>query len=126
MALDPTTVLYASILLGVVIVLALHRFIASSSTNSSTKAREANSTKLVPKQWLGKLSLEHVATHNTEKDAWIIVDGKVYDVTEYVDLHPGGDAILRNVGADSSVGFHGPQHPSSASDILSRYLVGEI
>ena len=57
---------------------------------------------------------------------WIIVDGKVYDVTEYVDIHPGGDAILRNAGRDSSVGFHGPQHPSSAVDILSKYHIGEI
>ena len=57
---------------------------------------------------------------------WIIIDGKVYDVTEYVDIHPGGDAILRNAGGDSSVGFHGPQHPSSAVDILSKYHIGEI
>jgi cytochrome b involved in lipid metabolism len=28
----------------------------------------------------------------------VIIQGKVYDVTGYVDEHPGGDAILRNAG----------------------------
>ena len=42
-----------------------------------------------------------VAKHSSRDDAWIIVDGKVYDVTEYVDIHPGDDAILNYVGGDS-------------------------
>jgi|APGre2960657423_1045063.scaffolds.fasta_scaffold43994_2 hypothetical protein len=33
-----------------------------------------------------------------QRDLWIIVKGKVYDVTSYVEEHPGGDAILRNAG----------------------------
>ena len=42
-----------------------------------------------------------VAKHARRDDAWIIVDGKVYDVTDYVDIHPGDDAILNYVGGDS-------------------------
>lgn len=38
----------------------------------------------------GNLSKEEVAKHNKPTDAWIIVDGKVYDITTYIDLHPGG------------------------------------
>jgi len=31
----------------------------------------------------------------------------VYDVTPYVEEHPGGDAILNNAGRDSTKGFYG-------------------
>jgi hypothetical protein len=32
---------------------------------------------------------------------------QVYDVTPFVEEHPGGDAILNNAGGDSTVGFFG-------------------
>lgn len=32
---------------------------------------------------------------------------QVYDVTSFVEEHPGGDAILNNAGADSTEGFFG-------------------
>jgi hypothetical protein len=32
---------------------------------------------------------------------------QVYDVTPYVEEHPGGDAILNNAGGDSTEGFFG-------------------
>jgi cytochrome b involved in lipid metabolism len=45
----------------------------------------------------GNLTKEEVSRHNTSEDAWIIVDGKVYDITTYVDLHPGGRAYLMTI-----------------------------
>ncbi|KAI9313664.1 putative acyl-CoA dehydrogenase [Zopfochytrium polystomum] len=39
-------------------------------------------------------SLADVAAHSTETDAWIVVDGKVYDVTDFLDAHPGGRRVL--------------------------------
>lgn len=32
---------------------------------------------------------------------------QVYDVTSYVEEHPGGDAILAHAGDDSTEGFYG-------------------
>lgn len=44
-------------------------------------------------------SLEDCATHNTEKDCWLIIHGKVYDVTNFLDEHPGGyDIVVANTG----------------------------
>ena len=74
----------------------------------------------------GSFALEEVAKHNTREDCWIIVDGSVYDVTSYVEDHPGGDSILNNAGKDSSEGVHGPQHPVSMYDVLALYKIGEL
>lgn len=35
-----------------------------------------------------------VAKHTTADDAWLIIGGKVLDVTPWLDDHPGGDVVL--------------------------------
>ena len=67
---------------------------------------------------------EHVA--NNPERTFISIHENVYDVTDYIDEHPGGDAILANAGGDSTVGVHGPQHPISMWDVLALYKIGEL
>ena len=69
---------------------------------------------------------EEVAKHNTREDAWIIVKDRVYDISEYIDEHPGGDAILTDVGGDATEGFYGPQHPPTVYDHLEVYYIGDL
>lgn len=70
--------------------------------------------------------------HNKEGDLWLIIKNrgsekhKVYDVSTYVDDHPGGYAIFNHAGKDSTIGFLGPQHPENVSLILEEYLIGEV
>lgn len=61
---------------------------------------------------------EEVAKHNTSGDLWLIINGKVYDFTDYFLLHPGGEAILRNAGKDSTVGFSKSHHPARVWDMV--------
>jgi len=54
---------------------------------------------------------EEIAKHNREDDCWFILEGKVYDVTTFMDIHPGGKRALMNfAGKDASanIEFHSP------------------
>lgn len=37
-----------------------------------------------------KVSTQEVVQHNKRADTWIVVDGEVYDMTEFAPEHPGG------------------------------------
>ncbi|PWA36548.1 cytochrome B5-like protein [Artemisia annua] len=50
----------------------------------------------------------------------------VYDVTPYVEEHPGGDAILAHPGDDSTEGFFGPQHATRLFDMIDIFYLGEL
>jgi L-lactate dehydrogenase (cytochrome) len=36
------------------------------------------------------VSVEEISKHNTPEDCWIVVEGKVWDITEFAPEHPGG------------------------------------
>lgn len=50
---------------------------------------------------------QEVAKHNTDDSVWFIIDTVVYDVSEFLDAHPGGEAVLRQVaGKDATAAFY--------------------
>jgi len=41
--------------------------------------------------------------HNKSNDAWMAINGKVYDVTAYIPYHPGGEReLMRVAGRDGT------------------------
>jgi len=73
------------------------------------------------------ISLEEVKLHNTEKDCWIIVHGKVYDVTKYLNDHPGGVEIVTDLaGQDATTDYDDVGHTQEAHEILEKFLIGHL
>ncbi|KAH9175171.1 acyl-CoA dehydrogenase [Lactarius sanguifluus] len=59
---------------------------------------------------LKEFTVEEVAKHNKEGDLWIVVDSRVYDVSRFANLHPGGAAVLlvdTIAGKDATKAFFG-------------------
>ncbi|KAL6509230.1 Cytochrome b5 isoform E [Orobanche gracilis] len=70
---------------------------------------------------------EEVAKHNNTKDCWLIINGKVYDVTPFMDDHPGGDEVLLSAtGKDATNDFEDVGHSDSAREMLDKYYIGEM
>ena len=80
---------------------------------------------------LKTFSLEEVAEHTIakgeDKSIWIVIHDRVYDVTKFLDEHPGGKAIMIvNAGIDSTEVFEDVGHSSDAREMLKEYLIGEL
>ncbi|GAA5976635.1 hypothetical protein JCM11641_005647 [Rhodosporidiobolus odoratus] len=69
---------------------------------------------------------EEVAKHNKEGDLYIIIDSAVYDLSKFVDLHPGGAHVLLQVaGQDATTAFFG-MHRAEVLNKYGRYIVGSV
>ncbi|WFD33466.1 hypothetical protein MCUN1_000279 [Malassezia cuniculi] len=65
--------------------------------------------------------------HKSENDLWLLIDGKVYDVTKFISEHPGGDEVLITEGGrDATEPYEDVGHSEDAYDILKTLLIGEI
>ncbi len=77
-------------------------------------------------------TIAEIAEHNTETDCWLLIDGKVYDTTDYIISHPGGTAMLQGCGTDATKLFRtrpmgsGTPHSDNAKDLLKDYYIGDL
>ena len=72
-----------------------------------------------------EFTLEEVATHNTEQDCWCIINGNVYDITEFLPDHPGGKtAPVLLSGGDATKEFNMLHTPDLLDKYGVEYLIG--
>lgn len=111
------------------------------STNQSTSppiSSQSDSIKSEDIQGSAKLTKTEVAQHNSANDCWTIIENKVYDISDYISRHPGGDVIVQTCGTDGTTLFtqrktsdgqsvgSGTPHDSTAEDQLNNYLLGPL
>ncbi|KAM3625010.1 uncharacterized protein V6R79_005542 [Siganus canaliculatus] len=72
-------------------------------------------------------TLEEIRVHNMSNDTWLIIHDKVYDITGFLEEHPGGEEVLlEQAGADATESFEDVGHSTDAREMLEQYLVGEL
>ena len=75
---------------------------------------------------LPEYTMDQVAGHASESDAWMVLNDLVYDVTSFVQDHPGGAVILDGAGKDATTLFHNSFHSPYARRLLDKFLIGRI
>ncbi|XP_076275141.1 cytochrome b5 reductase 4-like isoform X2 [Rhynchophorus ferrugineus] len=77
----------------------------------------------------GNLSVTklELARHNTMTDAWTAIRGRVYNITEYLAFHPGGeDELMRGAGIDATRLFEEVHPWVNYEQILQKCYVGKL
>lgn len=95
----------------------------AASTQPDTKPAVINSSV-----GANNFTMADVAKHNTRTDCWSAVNGGVYDLTSFVDRHPGGvNKIIMICGIDGSSLFD-KQHGGSsvAQAALGLLKIGNL
>jgi predicted heme/steroid binding protein len=73
-------------------------------------------------------TMEEVKAHSSQGDCWVAINGKVCNLTDFINSHPGGVApIMGKAGKDASVEWNGIHNPDAiekiAPDVVIGYLV---
>ncbi|KAJ4839102.1 hypothetical protein Tsubulata_014910 [Turnera subulata] len=73
------------------------------------------------------IHFDELANHSTRKDCWILIHGKVYDLTTFLPDHPGGDEVLMGATAkDGTPYFEDVGHSPNAKELMKKYYIGDI
>ncbi|QQK41801.1 Cytochrome b5 reductase, putative [Penicillium digitatum] len=89
-------------------------------------------TKELRSEWksdveLPEYTLKDVAAHNTKGDTWVIIHGQVFELTKYLQDHPGGaDALMEVAGIDATAAYEDVGHSEDAREIMQPFLVGTL
>ncbi|VUC29981.1 unnamed protein product [Clonostachys rosea] len=73
------------------------------------------------------ITTSELEQHNTTNDLWVSVHGNVYNLTSFLNDHPGGiDSILQCAGDDGTEAYDYAGHSKAASATLARFLIGPL
>lgn len=101
----------------------------STEPSAMTTLRGSNATDVLGPHRMGRITPSHLKQQNGRKgkDAWTVYGGKVYNISAYLDFHPGGrDELMKGAGRSSDQLF-AEVHPWVNWDgMLSGCLIGML
>jgi predicted heme/steroid binding protein len=72
-------------------------------------------------------TVDEVAAHNKKDDIWVIIDGQVLDVTNFLPDHPGGEkAIILYAGRDATEEFNMLHDPKVIPRYAPDAVIGRV
>ena len=82
---------------------------------------------MAEKRKIGKkfTDLNEIFEHNTKESLWLLIENKVYDVTNF--KHPGGkQLLLQNAGQDATTHFEDISHSEKADEFMKDLYIGDF
>ena len=74
--------------------------------------------------WRGDITDDELKKHNKRDDCWVVLKGFVYDVTKYLDIHPGGThCIVDDAGDDCTADFM-ERHEWVSPSLIEKVKIG--
>ena len=100
----------------------------STEPASSTGSASSTSSARTPASAGPTYTLAQVGQHNAATDCWAAIDGGVYDLTGWVNRHPGGpERIIAICGTDASVAFDSQHSGDQRPEVqLTQFYLGAL
>ncbi|EOR03666.1 hypothetical protein E3P92_03350 [Wallemia ichthyophaga] len=72
-------------------------------------------------------TIDDLKSHQSADNMWLLINGKVYDCTKFLDDHPGGDeVIISEGGKDATEAFDDIGHSDEARSQLDKLYIGDF
>ena len=76
-------------------------------------------------------TLSQVAEHNNSNNCWMVIEGKVYDLTNFLTNHDDKLDIRSWCGQDATADYNtkagqNKDHSANADKLLSAYVIGDL
>ena len=73
-------------------------------------------------------TMAKVKENNSSASCWSVINGNVYNLTQWINSHPGGPSVIRGLcGVDGTSSFNGKHRGDGGpASILSGYLLGPL
>jgi len=73
------------------------------------------------------ISKAELQQHKDAKSLWLAIHDKVYDVTKFLEEHPGGEEVLLEQGGSySTEAFEDVGHSTDSRELMEQYCIGEL